>query len=150
MTSTIYIPSVFPDVTEEDVRRVFDKICTIDTVSFTTKQNGNNMVHMTVSQYYDRTFARELDNPNYQTRVFYDNDHYWIVRNNSSTTTPSITRNYDNKKRNVKQNKKKVEKQVKESVELVDATYVTMIEAENEKLRNEIKLLQIRNNILEK
>ena len=90
---SLYIPHVFPNFTKEYVAAAFESYGIVDRVDFVAKQDRNgrdyNAVYVHFIEWHDtrdnRNFqAGLLGDSESDTRVYHDNQWYWIVLPNTA------------------------------------------------------------------
>lgn len=96
---SVYIPRIFNNIPTEKIVRTFEllnlgKVEKVDIIMKTNK-NGNNikMAFVHFSEWYTSSaatiFRENIENPNVDAKLVYDDPWYWIVYPNTSSTRDS-------------------------------------------------------------
>jgi len=100
---SLFIPMVFPSITEKKIKEVFhlQQIGDIGRVDFVEKIDGVGKKYKHAYIYFNQWYSNKTANGFYdkvcgnsgiQTRIVYDDPWYWIVRKNSMISRPSTNK----------------------------------------------------------
>ena len=144
MSMSLYIPRVFPNITQERITGVFEDLNfgVVSHVDLVNKESSDGRPYNSAYVHFkewtssstNASFQERVRDPARDARVVYDDPWYWIVLENKG------------KKHVPGDRKPRIEitdrPPADENTALVSADYVTQIENENHRLRTQVAHLE--------
>jgi predicted P-loop ATPase/GTPase len=85
---SLFIPRLFSNISKDEIRNVFEKYGVVDYIDLVAKPGGHNSAYVHFKMLYCNDLVillnNDLNNPEKQARVVYNNPWYWIVLKNTS------------------------------------------------------------------